>query len=97
VTQDNFHVLFLPLPLPLSTCHFIEPPHNVNVSFKNLINITIFCVSILFGYLQLKTMDKDLVNRFLEGIQLDLKNLVLESKKKYPTIKEVNLKTCKLT
>ena len=37
------------------------------------------------------------MNRFLEGIQLDLKNLVLESKKKYPTVKEVNLKTCKLT
>ncbi len=34
-------------------------------------------------------MDKDQVTKLIEGLQSDLKTLILETKKKYPTVKEV--------
>ena len=34
-------------------------------------------------------MDRDQVNRLVEGLQGDLKSLILETRKKYPTVKEV--------
>jgi hypothetical protein len=35
-------------------------------------------------------MDKDQVNRIIEGLQSDLKTLILETRKKYTSVKEVN-------
>jgi hypothetical protein len=35
-------------------------------------------------------MDKDQVNRVIEGLQSDLKTLILETRKKYTSVKEVN-------
>ena len=34
-------------------------------------------------------MDKDQVNRVIEGLQSDLKTLILETRKKYSSVKEV--------
>ena len=34
-------------------------------------------------------MDKDQVNRVIEGLQSDLKTLILETRKKYTSVKEV--------
>lgn len=34
-------------------------------------------------------MDKEQFNRLLDGLQSDLKALVVEARKKYPSVKEV--------
>lgn len=36
-------------------------------------------------------MDKDQVNKILEGLQNDLKALILETRKKYTSVKEVTI------
>lgn len=36
-------------------------------------------------------MEREQTNKLLEGLQLDLKNLHLEGKKKYPQVKEVTI------
>lgn len=36
-------------------------------------------------------MDKDQVNRILEGLQNDLRTLIVETRKKYTSVKEVTV------
>ena len=36
-------------------------------------------------------MDRDLMNRLVEGLQSDLKNLIIETRKKHPAIKDVSI------
>lgn len=43
----------------------------------------------LFSPINFHRMDKDQVNRVIEGLQSDLKTLILETRKKYSSVKEV--------
>ena len=36
-------------------------------------------------------MERDQVNRLLDGLQSDLKTLIGEARKKYPSVKEVSI------